>query len=95
MKTLIGGVIAAALGLIGIIVWWSQFLIVLAGTVPIVLLLGGALAIYLGFDEMKDSWGGEETVSSEDSSGEDVEKYKQEIDELKQELQTLKKEEKE
>ena len=52
MKTLIGGAIAAALGLIGIVVWWQDFLDVLAGTIPIMLLLGGALAIYLGFDEL-------------------------------------------
>ena len=56
MKTLIGGAIAAALGLIGIVVWWSQFLMVLAGTIPVMFLLGGALAIYLGFDELKDTW---------------------------------------
>lgn len=95
MKTLIGGAIAAALGVIGIVVWWSEFLTVLGGTIPIVLLLGGALAIYLGFDEMKDSWGGDETVSADSDSGEDVEKYKQEINELKEELQSLKKDESE
>jgi len=92
MKTLIGGAIAALLGLIGIVVWWSDFLTVLSGTIPIVLLLGGALAIYLGFDEMKDGWGGGEAVNADSGSSEDVEKYKQEINELKEELQTLKKE---
>ena len=95
MKTLIGGAIAAALGLIGIVGWWSEFLTVLGGTIPIVLLLGGALAIYLGIDEMKDSWGGDEPVSADGGSGEDVEKYKQEINELKEELQSLKKDESE
>ena len=56
MKTLIGGAIAAALGLIGLGIWWSEFLMVLAGIIPIMLLLGGGLAIYLGFDELKDTW---------------------------------------
>ena len=91
MKTLIGGAIAAALGIIGIVVWWSEFLTVLGGTIPIVLLLGGALAIYLGFDEMKDSWGDDDTVSADSGAADDVEKYKQEINELKEELQSLKK----
>ena len=95
MKTLIGGAIAAALGLIGVVIWWPQFLTVLAGTIPIVLLLGGALAIYLGFDELKDSWKKDEPVSDEGNPAEDVDKYKKEIDELKEELETLKKPESE
>jgi hypothetical protein len=93
MKTLIGGAIAAALGLVGLVIWWGQFLMVLAGIVPAMLLLGGALAIYLGFDELKDTWKEDETAESplEDSEGEDVEKYKKEIDDLKEEIETLKK----
>jgi hypothetical protein len=94
MKTLIGGAIAAALGLIGLVIWWGQFLMVLAGIIPAMLLLGGALAIYLGFDELKDSLKSDEAVepSAEGGEGEDVEKYKKEIDDLKEEIETLKKE---
>ena len=97
MKTLIGGAIAAALGLVGLVIWWGQFLMVLAGIVPAMLLLGGALAIYLGFDELKDTWKDDETVESPPESseaegeGEEVEKYKKEIDDLKEEIETLKK----
>ena len=54
MKTLVGGVIAVILGVIGIVAWFPQFLTVVAGTIPVMLLLGGALAIYLGVDELKD-----------------------------------------
>ena len=91
MKTLIGGAIAAALGLIGLGIWWSEFLMVLAGIIPIMLLLGGGLAIYLGFDELKDTWKKDEP-SFESSSAQDdeVEKYKKEIDELKDEIKGLK-----
>ncbi len=92
MKTLIGGAIAAALGLIGIVVWWNPFLTVLAGTIPIMLLLGGALAIYLGFDELRDTWKEDKIDEDAESKDEDVEKYKQEIDELKEEIEELKKE---
>ncbi len=91
MKTLIGGAIAAALGLIGIVVWWKPFLTVLAGTIPIMLLLGGALAIYLGFDELRETWKKDE-VEEGVSEDEDVQKYKQEITELKEEIEELKKE---
>ena len=86
MKTLIGGAIAAALGLIGIVVWWKEFLTVLAGTIPIMLLLGGALAIYLGFDELKETWKKDDVDDSYEKTDENVEKYKQEINELKEEI---------
>lgn len=92
MKTLIGGAIAAALGLIGIVVWFPQFLTVVAGTIPVMLLLGGALAIYLGVDELKDTWNKEEAEETESETGEEVEKYKKEISELKEEIENLKKE---
>ena len=50
MKTLIGGAAAAVLGIIGVSIWWKPFLQLLAGSVPAALLLGGGLAIYLGFE---------------------------------------------
>jgi hypothetical protein len=91
MKTLIGGAIAAALGLIGLGIWWSEFLMVLAGIIPVMLLLGGGLAIYLGFDELKDTWKKDESFESSTVPDDQVEKYKQEIDELKDEIKSLKK----
>ena len=90
MKTLIGGAIAALLRLIGIVAWFPQFLTVIAGTIPVMLLLGGALAIYLGIDELKDTWQQEESAEPDAAIDEDVEKYKQEISELKDEIETLK-----
>lgn len=67
---------------------------VLSGIVPAMLLLGGALAVYLGFDELKDTWKSDDEVPEpvrESEEGEDVEKYKKEIDDLKDEIETLKK----
>ena len=92
MKTLIGGAIAAALGLIGLVIWWGEFLMVLAGIIPVMLLLGGGLAVYLGFDELKDTWKKEDTFETAPEKEEDVERFKQEIDELKEEIKSLKKE---
>jgi len=90
MKTLIGGAVAAVLGIIGLSVWWKPFLQLLAGAIPAVLLLGGGLAIYLGFDELKDSWKKEDPIPDTSTDGEDVDKYKDEIDGLKKEIETLK-----
>ena len=91
MKTLIGGAIAAVAGLIGLTIWFPAFLQLLAGAVPITLLLGGGLAIYLGFDELKDTWKKDETEKVEPTT-ENSTRYKQEIEELKREIETLKSE---
>ncbi|MBF0225569.1 MAG: hypothetical protein HQK76_08960 [Desulfobacterales bacterium] len=86
MKTLIGGAIASVLGLLGLAVWFKAFLNLLAGALPIMLLLGGGLALYLGFDELKDTW-----KKGEESPDDSVDKYKKEITDLKKEIDTLKK----
>ena len=84
MKTLIGGAAAAVLGIIGMVVWWLEFLNLLAGALPFALLSGGALAIYLGFDELKDTWKSkEEDFGTSSGNSEDVGKYKKEVDDLK------------
>jgi hypothetical protein len=90
MKTLIGGSVAAVIGLIGLGIFWRDFFDLLAGAIPIMLLGGGGLAIYLGFDELKDSWKKDDESAS--AEGEDSGKYKQEIDDLKKEIETLKSE---
>ncbi|MCB2145877.1 MAG: hypothetical protein KQI81_05330 [Deltaproteobacteria bacterium] len=89
MKTLIGGAVAAVLGLIGLSVWFGEFLQLLAGALPVMLLLGGGLALYLGFDELKDTWKKDDS-STDDAADDDAEKYKKEIDDLKKEIETLK-----
>lgn len=86
MKTLIGGAIAVLLGVVGLAVWFGEFLQLLAGCIPPVLLLGGGLALYLGFDELKDSWKNEEGKDAA-PSGQDNDK----IAELEKELEELKK----
>ena len=93
MKTLIGGVIAAALGIIGLSVWFPAFLQILAGAIPLMLLLGGALAIYLGFDELKDTWKKEESDTDTPTpvpASDDTEQLKKELEDLKKENEELK-----
>ncbi|VEN75138.1 conserved hypothetical protein [Candidatus Desulfarcum epimagneticum] len=91
MKVLIGGVAAAALGIIGISVWFGAFVTLLKGAAPVMLMMGGALAIYIGFDELKDSW---KNDADDSNAGDSPEKYQQEIDELKKEVEILKSENK-
>lgn len=87
MKTLIGGAIAVLLGVVGLAVWFNQFLTLLAGCVPPVLLLGGGLALYLGFDELKDSWKKDDGVDAPAPQDD-----KRKIEKLEKELNELKKE---
>ncbi len=89
MKTLIGGAVATLLGVIGLAVWFQAFLQLLAGVIPAMLLLGGGLALYLGFDELKDTWKKDEAPVTEPVD--EADKYKKEIDDLKKEIETLKK----
>jgi cell division protein FtsB len=94
MTALIGGLVAVALGLIGLGMWFDAFLTLLKGGIPLLLLLGGALAVYLGFEEAKDKFFKKgETPSYEPPkmAEAEVEKYKAEVETLKAEIEELKK----
>lgn len=97
MTALIGGLVAVALGLIGLGLWWPDFFSLLRGGIPLLLLLGGALAVYLGFEEAKDKiFKKSETPVYEPPkvSEAEVEKYKEEVDRLKTEINDMKKKKK-
>jgi len=83
MAALAGGLGALVLGIIGIIIWWGEFLDILMGGVPAIFILGGALAAYLGFEEIKDKRTAE---TFQDSSGD----LKQEVESLKEEIKEIK-----
>jgi len=53
MKILLGGIVALVIGFVGVIGWWGEFLRLLKGGIPLILVLGGALAIYLGIEDIK------------------------------------------
>ena len=55
MASIIGGVVAIILGLMGLIGWWDALVIILKGAIPIFLLLGGTIALLAGISEMKAS----------------------------------------
>jgi hypothetical protein len=85
MMALAGGLIALILGIIGIIAWWPYFLKALAAGIPVVLLLGGALATYLGIEEIKDRKASESFETEPGGLKDEVQSLKEELKELKQE----------
>ncbi len=48
------GAVVALLGLWGLIGWWCDFLLVLRGSVPAMLIFGGIIAVIAGLSEIKD-----------------------------------------
>ncbi|MDP8299673.1 MAG: hypothetical protein P9L88_07230 [Candidatus Tantalella remota] len=53
LSLLIGGIVAV-LGLILLVAWWYEFLFILRGAVPALLIIGGIIAVLAGFSELKD-----------------------------------------
>ena len=48
------GAIVALLGILGLVRWWGIFVLILKGSVPIMLILGGAIAVVAGLSEIRD-----------------------------------------
>jgi len=91
MQVLIGGVVAAVLGLVGLIAWWKQFLLILMGGIPVALLLGGALAIYVGYDELKDQMREKKDKAKEaKEKGDELAQAKEELEKAKAEAEKYK-----
>lgn len=92
MKVFVGGVAAAFLGFLGIIIWYDAVFRFIGGAIPLILLLGGLMAAYLGYDEVKEKLPfpknreTEPSASSESKLKEEAEKYRMEVERLKAEL---------
>ncbi len=94
MSLLIGGVVSVILGLLGLIFWWSDFIVILKGGIPIIIVLGGILAVYIGLDEIQDKLREERQKQEENlAKARDeiemvkaqAEKYREELDRMKEE----------
>ena len=48
------GAIVALLGILGLVRWWGIFVLILKGSVPVMLILGGAIAVVAGLSEIRD-----------------------------------------
>ena len=52
--SLLIGAVVAILGLILLIAWWYEFLFILRGCIPVMLIFGGVIAVIAGLSELKD-----------------------------------------
>jgi len=93
MSLLIGGIISGVLGLISLIFWWGDFMTIVKGAFPVCLLLGGALAIYVGIDEIQEKMREERLTQEEklEMIRQEAERAKAEAERYKEELNKLKK----
>lgn len=96
MSLLIGGIVAVILGVIGFSLWWQAFIIILQGGVPIMLILGGILAVYVGMDAIQDKMREERQTQEEklEKAREEIEKVKAQSDQYREEIERLKGQEK-
>ena len=92
MSLLIGGVLAVILGVIGFSLWWSAFITILQGGIPIILILGGILAVYVGMDAMRDKMREERQKQDEKlaKANEEIEQVKALSEQYREEIERLK-----
>jgi len=92
MSLLIGGIISAIFGLISLIFCWSDFMTLVKGAFPIFLMLGGALAIYVGIDELQEKIREDRQRQEEKlaKAREEIETIKAQAESYKEELKKLK-----
>lgn len=52
--SIIIGTITTILGLLGLVKWWGDLLLVLKGSLPVMLILTGVVAVIAGISEIND-----------------------------------------
>jgi low affinity Fe/Cu permease len=94
MTLLIGGGIATIFGLIGLVLWHRELLVILLGGIPITMLLTGILAMYVGFDEIQEKFSDERRKQDEklEKAQEEIEIVKAKAEQYREEIDRLKKE---
>jgi hypothetical protein len=92
MSLLIGGIVSVILGVIGFSLWWVDFIIILKGGIPIMLILGGILAVYVGMDAMQDKMREERQKQEEklEKAREEIEQVKAQSEQYREEIEKLK-----
>ncbi|MEW5802970.1 MAG: hypothetical protein AB1847_12795 [bacterium] len=55
IMAVLGGFLAVILGIIGLIFWFKYFLYLLGGSIPLILIIGGLIALFIGITEIKDT----------------------------------------
>lgn len=94
MTLLMGGAVSAVLGLIGMVVFRRDFLVLIQGGLPLLLLLGGMLAVYIGIDDIQGRLREEREKQEEElaKAMEEIEMMKARAEQYREELERLKEE---
>jgi DNA repair exonuclease SbcCD ATPase subunit len=82
---MIGGAVALTLGIVGIFAWFEDFIIILKGSLPILLILGGILGLYIGYDDYQEKMKEEKRKQQEE-----LEKLRAQTEQYKEELEKIK-----
>ncbi|MBU0651719.1 MAG: hypothetical protein KKH02_01955 [Proteobacteria bacterium] len=92
MTLMISGIVSVVLGVIGFSLWWSDFMIILKGGIPIMLILAGILAVYVGLDAMEDRMREERQKQEEklETTREEIERVKSQAEQYREEIERLK-----
>jgi arginine exporter protein ArgO len=92
MSLFIGGIVSVIFGVIGFSLWWSDFVVILRGGIPILLILGGVLAVYIGLDAMQDRMREERQKQEEklEKAREEIELVKAQSEQYREEINRLK-----
>jgi ABC-type Fe3+-hydroxamate transport system substrate-binding protein len=91
MSLFIGGIVSVILGVIGFSFWWNDFIIILKGGIPILMILGGVLAVYVGLDAMQDKVREERQKQDESlaKAREEIERAKALSEQYREEIEKL------
>ncbi len=92
MSLFIGGIVSVIFGVIGFSLWSDAFLIILKGGIPILLILGGVLAVYVGLDAIQDRMKEDRQKQEEklEKAREEIEHVKAQSEQYREEIEKLK-----
>jgi len=83
---MIAGLVSLVLGIILFLVWFGYILALIKAVLPLVFIIGGAVAAYLGWEEMKEGRGPTMDFSSPDEASRykaEAKAYQAELNEIK------------
>jgi uncharacterized protein (DUF3084 family) len=83
MSLLTGGVIAAIFGLISLIFWFNDFLVILRGALPIFLFLGDEIQDKIREERQRQDEDLEKAKEEIESAKAEALRYREELDKLK------------
>ena len=81
----LGGTVAIVLGIIGLVLWWSFFVMALKATLPALFIFGGAIALFIGISEIRDSLKSKEEIDTSDFNTETKVEEDSKVDEKPEE----------